>query len=165
MTLHPTLLPVVVDTREIQPYTFDPDVVSTSRAALPAGDYSLLGYETRIALERKSLADFVSTVIHARARFARELELLARYELAAVVVEASLEDALEHRYGAMVHPESVWGAALSIHVDYGVPVIWTGDRQIAAKWVADVLGRWWHRRARAATLPCLRTATAGGETA
>lgn len=49
---------IVVDTREQRPYSFDEARVGgVVHAALPAGDYSLLGQETRIAIERKSLAD------------------------------------------------------------------------------------------------------------
>jgi ERCC4-type nuclease len=143
-----TPIPIVVDTREQRPYEFEPAAARVTRAALPAGDYSVLGHETRVAIERKSLADFVATVIHARARFSHELAALSKYEFAAVVIEAALEDVLEHRYGALVKPASVWGAALSIQVDYGVPVVWAGTRPVAAKWVLDVLGRWHARRAR-----------------
>ena len=48
---------VVVDTREQEPYSFDSDKVSAVRKALPAGDYSLVGLEERVAVERKSLTD------------------------------------------------------------------------------------------------------------
>jgi ERCC4-type nuclease len=68
---------VVVDTREQEPYSFDSDKVSAVRKALPAGDYSLVGLEERVAVERKSLTDFVSTVIRGRKRFHRELEKLS----------------------------------------------------------------------------------------
>lgn len=70
---------VVVDTREQEPYSFDSDKVSAVRKALPAGDYSLVGLEERVAVERKSLTDFVSTVIRGRKRFHRELEKLSAY--------------------------------------------------------------------------------------
>ncbi|MCL4552924.1 MAG: hypothetical protein M1305_05160, partial [Candidatus Marsarchaeota archaeon] len=80
---------VVIDTREQEPYTFDPGWIETIRRALPAGDYSLLGYEASIAIERKSLEDFVGTLIRGRERFRNELLKLQRYQHACVVVEAS----------------------------------------------------------------------------
>ena len=52
---------IIVDTREQAEYTFDCSVL---RRKLDAGDYSVQGYEHRVAVERKSLADFVHTVIH-----------------------------------------------------------------------------------------------------
>ena len=48
------------------------------RGKLDAGDYSVDGYENVVAVERKSLADFVHTVIHDFDRFAVELAKLRR---------------------------------------------------------------------------------------
>jgi hypothetical protein len=62
--------------------------IQTARVHLATGDYSLVGMETRVAVERKSLADLFMTLGKGRARFGRELERLAAFEFAAVVVEA-----------------------------------------------------------------------------
>ena len=56
---------IVVDTREQEPYGFNPDLVRPVRRALPAGDYSVAGLEETIAVERKTLDDFVGTVVRA----------------------------------------------------------------------------------------------------
>ena len=136
---------IAIDTREQEPYGFDPSRVATVRRALPAGDYSLAGRETDVAVERKTLEDFVSTALHARERFARELRRLASYDFACVVVEASMEDVLSHRYRSAAHPNSVFGAMLSILVDHRVPVFFCGDRQVACRFVEDLLALY-HRR-------------------
>lgn len=138
---------VVVDTREQQPYEFNPELVSTVRRALPAGDYSLEGYEATVAAERKSLEDYVASVVGARERFARELRALAEYDLACVVVEATLEDIHAHRYRSGAHPSAVIGATHSIIVDHGVPVFFCGDRQLACRFVEGLLCRY-HRKVR-----------------
>lgn len=138
-------LVAIVDTREQQPYAFDPARVTCVRRALPAGDYSLDGFETSFAVERKSLEDFVASAVTSRARFGRELRVLGEYDLACVVVEGSLEDVLERRYRSGAHPSSVVGAALSIIVDHGVPVFFCGDRQIACRFVEGLLRRY-HRK-------------------
>ncbi len=137
---------IAIDTREQEPYGFDPSRVATVRRALPAGDYSLAGRETDVAIERKTLEDFVSTALHARERFARELRRLASYDFACVVVEASMEDVLLHRYRSAAHPHAVFGAMLSILVDHRVPVFFCGDRQVACRFVEDLLALY-HRRA------------------
>ena len=121
---------VVVDTREQEPYTFDPARVEVIRRALPAGDYSLLGLENSVAVERKSIEDFVGTVIRGRERFARELARLRECEFACVVVECSLTDILSGRYRSDAH---------SIIVDYGVPVFFCGSRQAARLFVEQLL--------------------------
>ena len=136
-----TRITIVVDTREQEPLSFDPAIASVERRALPAGDYSLVGLEERVAVERKSLDDLVSTVIRGRQRFARELERLQGYDAACVVVEANLADVHAGRYRSGAHPASVLGAVMSIIVDAGIPVFFCSDRQIACRFVEDYLVR------------------------
>jgi DNA excision repair protein ERCC-4 len=137
-------LTVVVDSREQEPYSFE-EGIRTIRRALPAGDYSIAGYEDVMAIERKSLADLVHSTIGDRERFSRELRLLSRYDFACVVVEATIEDILEHRYRSAAHPHAVLGAVLEITVDHRVPVFFCGDRQIARQFVHGVLRRYHHK--------------------
>lgn len=132
---------IVIDTREQQPYAFDPERFETVRGALPAGDYSLVGSETGVAVERKSIPDFVSTVIRARKRFHAELRKLAEYEHACIVVEGSLRDLLEGRYPGGAHPNALLGSVLSIVVDFGVSVYFCSDRQGARQFVEAYLER------------------------
>ena len=132
---------IVIDTREQAPYEFDPTRFEVVRKALPAGDYSLVGSEERVAVERKSLADFVQTVIRSRTRFHAELRKLTGYQFACVVVEGSLRDVLEGKYASGAHPNAVFGAAVSICVDWGVPVYFCGDRQAARRFAKDYLTR------------------------
>lgn len=136
----------IVDTREQEEYSFDPRLVATVRRALPAGDYSIEGLEDWVAVERKTLDDFVSTVIHSRARFREELRKLAGYRAACVVVEAGLIDVLQKRYQGGAHPNAVLGNALSLILDYRVPVFFCTTRQASCQFVqAYLLGahaRW-----------------------
>ena len=132
---------VVVDTREQEPLSFDPLKVDVERRVLPAGDYSVAGYEHRVGVERKSLSDFVGSVIRARRRFAAELERLRSYDFACVVVEGSLADVFGRRYRSGAEPASVFGAVISIIVDFGIPVYFCSDRQIACRFVQDYLLR------------------------
>ena len=137
---------LIVDTREQEEYSFDPRLVATVRRALPAGDYSIEGLEDRVAVERKTLDDFVSTVIHSRTRFREELRKLAGYRAACVVVEAGLTDVLQKRYRGGAHPNAVLGNALSLILDYRVPVFFCTTRQASCQFVqAYLLGahaRW-----------------------
>ena len=98
-----------------------------------------------MAAERKSLEDYVGTVVGARARFARELRALSEFDLGCVVVEGTFEDILAHRYRSGAHPSAVFGATLSIVVDHGVPVYFCGDRQLACRFVEGLLCRY-HQR-------------------
>ena len=130
---------IIIDTREQEPYSFDPRLAAAVRRALPAGDYSVEGLEERVAVERKSLDDFVSTVIHARRRFRDELRKLAGYRAACVVVEAGVADVLLQRYRGEAHPNAVLGNTLSIIFDFHVPVFFCGSRQAACQFVQAYL--------------------------
>ena len=132
---------LIADSREQEVYAFDPVQVDMVRRALPAGDYSIAGLETRVAVERKSMDDFVSTVIRSRKRFSAELQKLQEMEFACVVVEANLADVFARRYRGGANPASVFGAAISIIVDHGVPVFFCSDRQVACRFTQDYLLR------------------------
>jgi ERCC4-type nuclease len=134
-------LRIVTDTREQEPYEFPGEGVSIVRRALPAGDYSIEGREAEFAVERKSLADFVQTVIRGRERFRKELLKLQTYRRACVVIEGGIPDITQARYPGGAHPASVLGTVLSIIVAYGIPVYLCGDRQHACRFVEGYLRR------------------------
>lgn len=136
---------VVADTREQEPYSFPPERFLIARRALPAGDYSLAGFEHDVVIERKTAEDFVHTVIRERDRFRNELLKLQTYMCSCIVVEAGFEELLSGNYRSGAHPASVIGAALSIIVDYGVPVFFCSNRQCACRFVQEYLLRC-HRR-------------------
>ena len=122
---------IVADSREKEPYIFE---CPTVRHKLDAGDYSVEGLESVVAAERKSLADFTSTVMHDFPRFAVELEKLAAMEAACVVVEADLDAVLRGKEAEALHntsPGSLLGAAQWLSLRFGVPIYWCGSRQAA----------------------------------
>ncbi|MFH2000494.1 MAG: ERCC4 domain-containing protein [Planctomycetota bacterium] len=122
---------LVVDTREQLPFEFRDSGIHVVHQALPAGDYSILGYEDQVAVERKTLDDFASTVIRSRERFHRELKRFQEYKAACIVVEGSMGDLLQRKYKSYAHPQSIFGAMISIIVDYGIPVFFCTNRQVA----------------------------------
>jgi len=66
---------IIVDTREALPIGFP----GATTAGLPTGDYSILGAERRVTIERKTLADFYACVGRERKRFEREMERLVNF--------------------------------------------------------------------------------------
>ena len=52
-----------------------------------------------------------------------------------------MRDVIEGAYGTGAHPNAVFGAAISICVDWGVPVYFCGDRQTAKQFVEAYLER------------------------
>src|SRR5579862_2289911 len=101
----PAVFPVavVVDNREQLPFAFAsirtdardgrrPLIVQSVRGTLQSGDYSLAGFESRVAIERKSAADLFNTLGQGRRRFQNELQRLSAYDFAAVVIEADWDE-------------------------------------------------------------------------
>lgn len=129
---------IYIDTREKTAWTFSPNI-SIEKKALPEGDYTIKGLESIVVIERKTLSDFVGSVL--KKRFKDELKRLAPYKYKTIAVEASVTDIINADYSSHIHPMSVLGAAISIHVYHSIPVLFWGNRQIA-----QVLAEKWLRR-------------------
>lgn len=118
---------IVIDTREQRPYEYPGAEVKT----LPTGDYSLVGLEDRIAIERKTKTDAYGSLGRGRARFRREVERLAELDYAAIVVEATVPGFLCRPSHSLMNPRAAIGSLLAWSVRYRVPVFFAGDRDHA----------------------------------
>jgi len=98
---------------------------------LEAGDYIL---SDRVAVERKSVADFAASIMDQR--MFEQLERLAKsYENPLLFIEGSPELLFDNG----MHPNSVRGALASITIDLDIPIIWTRNpKETAAQlyWIA-----------------------------
>ena len=120
---------IITDTREQHPYKFEQWPVNVVRAVLPAGDYSIMAFEDRVAIERKELNDLVACLMgDNRSRFERELSRLRSYELAAVVIEANLQDLSRGRYQSQMKPKSAMQSITAFFIRYQMPFLFCGDR-------------------------------------
>ena len=121
---------IIVDSREQAPFNFGPDV-ATVTGSLAAGDYSLVGLENHVAIERKSLPDLAACVSRERERFKRELQRLRAYRCRAVVVEGNIDAVMAHEYRARVHPNAVLGSIAAWQIRYSTGFIWAGEHAAA----------------------------------
>jgi ERCC4-type nuclease len=150
---------VVIDSREQQPYRFDSIrgdhrvnwqrlVVPTVRQTLMTGDYSIVGLESAIAIERKSTPDFLACCGRERERFERELERLGKLQYGAVVVEdelGSIESGLtDGWYRSHIRPASIVASVIAWSQRYGVAFWFCHGRERAETFVFDILERF-HR--------------------
>ena len=120
-------LPIVIDTREQRPYRF-PGAI---RATLKTGDYSILGFESDVCVERKSLTDLFGTVGRGRARFRRECERMSAFVHAAIVIEANLGEVLVGPELSKMNPSAVANTLVAWSIRYGINVWLAGNRQQA----------------------------------
>lgn len=115
---------VAIDTRERKPYCFARSEVRT----LATGDYSVVGLEDRLAIERKTKEDAYSSLGQGRTRFERELERLSRLDYAAIVIETTLKDFLEPPAFSLMNPKAALNSMVAWSVKYRVPVFFACDR-------------------------------------
>ncbi|MFC4359503.1 DEAD/DEAH box helicase [Halobium salinum] len=114
------LVEIVVDQREMDANIAKElsrrEGVRTRLETLAVGDYVL---SDRVAVERKSVADFVDTLVGGdRSLFEQVRDLSRHYARPVVILEG--EGLYEERN---VHPNAVRGAIASLAVDYGVSVL------------------------------------------
>lgn len=140
MTGFPAMPPVVIDTREQRPYVFAESVIGT----LPTGDYSLLGFENQVAVERKTKSDAYGSLGQGRARFRREVERMASLQYGAIVIEAGVPDFLRPLLFSQLAPSAALGSLLAWSVRFGVHVIFAGDREHGAAITLQLLTKFWH---------------------
>lgn len=121
-----TSFTIAVDTREQRAYRFEglradacrgrrPLLVQSVPTTLRQGDYSLVGHEHEIAIERKSLADLYSTLGGGRGRFERELRRLDALQWAAVVIEADWSAILDGPPGGFsrLNPKTIYRSIIA----------------------------------------------------
>lgn len=130
---------IVIDSREQEPFSFEGYPVEIERGTLTTGDYSVPGFEDRVAVERKSLGDLLGCLTHDRERFTRELERLRGYESTVVVVEAPFDALADGRYRSRMKPASAVQSVISIVQAYRMPFWFAGDRRSAERFVFDFL--------------------------
>jgi DNA excision repair protein ERCC-4 len=134
---------IVIDTREQAPWAFTlPTVVGT----VPTGaDYTVLGFEASIGIERKSLSDLLGCITHDRERFMRSLAALRTRQWRALIVESSMREILRGDYMSRCHPNGVIGSLAAFMAD-GVPCFLAGDHGAAATFAERLLLKF-HSRA------------------
>lgn len=118
---------LIVDEREKLPYSYFGNNVIIKTATLKTGDYTIEGHEDLFTLERKSLDDYVNSLL--KERFYKELKRLESFKFKAIIVEGSLEEIRLRDYSCNIHAQSVFEKTSEILVDYKIPVIFCGDRQ------------------------------------
>lgn len=122
---------ILADTREQKPYRFRRFNTGFVPYTLKTGDYSVLGAEDFIIVERKSLQDFLQCIGGARKRFYGEVFRLGRIAHAAIVVETNFDRAVstdKNRYTKLA-PGHVYGAVAAIVARLRVPVFFSCTRK------------------------------------
>jgi hypothetical protein len=131
------VLELVVDSHERYPWTFSRQQAHTRRQALPAGDYAVaIGDRIVAAVERKSLADLVSTLTSGKLRYL--LAELASVPRAALVVEDRWSAVFSYQH---VRPALIADGLAEAQVRFPtVPIVFCETRLLAQEWAYRFLG-------------------------
>ena len=133
-------LEIIVDTRERYAYRFAGQAVTTVSRALPCGDYGVVADGRLVAaVERKSLADLVSSVTNGKLRYA--LGDLAALPRAAVLVEDRHSALFKQRHA---RPAAVADTLAEYQVRWPtIPIVFCETRGLAEEWIYRYLAAAW----------------------
>jgi len=158
---------VAEDSREQSPWTFQAIVIEKQqiivrqeRRTLSTGDYSIVGHENDIAIERKSASDLLGSITAGNFRFRREHERMARIVeaggFACVIVEgcmAAICDELDDPNGGrQISSNTVLGIVATWPRRYHVPWFFAGDRRRAELLGFRVMWKWYWERQKNETI-------------
>ncbi len=130
-------LKVIVDYREknsFVPANLSKLGIEIEFKELKVADYLVNG----IAIERKTVSDFISSMINQR--LVSQLEGLKQYESPLLVIEGIYEQELysdSHESG--VHANSIRGFLLSIMLKHKIPVLFTKNPEDTARFIFTIL--------------------------
>lgn len=135
-TIRPEDVVALVDTREQLPLDLSPLQVEST--TLQSGDYSVRGLEDKIRIERKSLSDLLGCVGRDRERFEREIERLAAFPIAVLLIESSWPEIEMGQWNSKIAPSQVIGSLLSWQTR-GIAIHMTHDHERAGRHAARLL--------------------------
>ena len=129
---------IVVDSREQKPL-WNKEVIVKK---LDVGDYSILGQEVNISIERKNLGDAWSTMLSGNKRFHAELKRAESLDYFAMVIEGNYTDLLKKNfpgsYYSKVKAYIVSQILFTFHVKHGMNLFFCNGRVEAKKIIKEL---------------------------
>jgi len=126
----------VIDKREQTPWLFKQMDAQITYSILQYGDYSILGHQDQITIERKNINDLFSSIGRNHEDFMRKMKVLSEFKSKALVIEATYEQVVHpHKNYSRLEPAAVIGTLAKTISVYNVPVIFAGGRRHAQQFV------------------------------
>ena len=135
------VLTIYCDSREQRVPPFPAGVV-VERVTMSEGDYTTEALQGIAVIERKSAADFASSITRGRERFDDELRRLRPYRWKVIVVEGAIQDCYR---ASAVHPNALIGSVASFLATHDVPSLFVACPSDAGRLIAGILSRWQRR--------------------
>jgi len=129
---------IIQDTREQVPI-FTPSDVIIERG-LKTGDYSIVGFEDKVTIERKSIPDLYGSV--KRERFEKVIARMKKMEWAGLMIEGKEDDVMKQQMFGKIVPRQVYGALTSYEIQ-GIHIYYAGSKLDAQDWILSRLVKFW----------------------
>ena len=137
---------VIKDTREQKGHTFPPHrrdrCIGTITEKLDTGDYSLIGLEDKLCIERKaSVEELAGNLGVSRKTFYREIDRMVLFPHKYLLFEFDMSDILEFpnhpgsripdqkRKSVFINASFIMKCITEFQVEYGIPVIFCGSKE------------------------------------
>tara|TARA_R110000803_G_scaffold25281_2_gene60364 strand:+ start:3683 stop:4081 length:399 start_codon:yes stop_codon:yes gene_type:complete len=114
---------------------------------MSTGDYSIVGYEDEIAIERKELGDLYGCMGHDRTRFGKQILRLSKYNYSVMMIESSWENLLKGHSHSRLNPYTIYNTVISWSQKYpNIHWHFWESKQKCAQVTFDILHRFWKER-------------------
>ena len=136
---------VVIDSAEHMGYRFERFTnwfSGSLRKRLKVGDYTILGMEEEVAVERKTVPDLVNSIIQDRKDFIEKCERLSSFKRKCIVIEGSLSVIKTPYADSQAHPNAVLGSLLAAQERWEIPVYFLDEFLLAEEFVASMLSKY-----------------------
>ncbi len=128
---------IIIDTREKKPWNFENHHQIFKK--LETGDYSVEGLEDQIAIERKSLNDYIRSILQDKIRFTKVLNKLSGIKHSCIIVEEPYQHVWDRNYYSKVNPQYINSRTKTIKNTFSIPVFFSKNRgrakEIALTWL------------------------------
>lgn len=141
------MIPVIVDTKEKQPWTFNSfPTISTTASSLKTGDYTIDGMEDILCIERKkSVAEFAQNIT--QARFLRELVRMKDFSYRFILLEFDLRHVddfpmeLPFRVRSIIKVNSafIMKKIVEIQIKYDINILMCSNRGYAENMAYSII--------------------------
>ena len=137
-------LKLIIDTREQNPLCFRTSklIEAVETKKLNVGDYSIEGYEDKIAIERKSAIDLFGSLGKGHARFKRELERAEGMDYFGILVDASFSAIkskdFDNSHFSKMKGHVIIQICMTLKLKYNIDVVFCKDRTESASYVREL---------------------------
>lgn len=132
---------IAIDTREKIPFQFNKskNCAGSVKVALKTGDYSILGLENHVIIERKkSVLELCGNLGKNRERFMAEMERMKEIPHKFLIIEENLSQIYNLKF-TKFPVEAILGSLAKLMLQYNLHIIFAGNKKNAQELTRKIL--------------------------